>query len=81
MIGQSVSKQSLQCNSGNIVKGRDQPVQVKYQTEFASNFVNHLYTQHETVAQHVGVQKGDPTYARVSYSKCNESKAHPAVVH
>lgn len=65
VFGKTYGKTSLAASSNKILRGTDLPASEKYTTDFKSNFVNHAYTQHESVASQVGVHKGPCTYKRV----------------
>jgi len=55
---------SLSSKANAFHKGRDEPANLKYTTMMKKEFIDHATVDHETVAQIVGVERGEPRYAR-----------------
>lgn len=66
MFGQTYGKTSYASSANQFPRGIDQPADVKFQTTFKSEFVQHSQKQHETTAQIVGVQRQQDQYKKVS---------------
>lgn len=57
---------SLASKGNNFHKGRDEPADLKYTTMMKKEFIDHATVNHETVAEIVGVERGEPRYSKVS---------------
>jgi len=69
VFGQTYGKTSYAANSGQIVRGLDQPAHLRFNSSMKSEFVNlsERWDQVETTAQLVGVDKGDTCFKKVSF--------------
>ena len=65
-FGQTYGMTSLASKGNAFHKGRDEPADLKYTTMMKKEFIDHATVTHETVAEIVGVNRGDPRYSRVS---------------
>lgn len=68
-FGQTYGMTSLASKANAFHKGRDEPANLKYNTMMKKEFIDHATVQHETVAQIVGVERGEPRFAKVRYLK------------
>ena len=59
---------SLASKANAFHKGRDEPANLKYTTMMKKEFIDHSTVSHETVAEIVGVERGEPRYMKVSDS-------------
>lgn len=68
IYGQTYGKTSFASNSKQIMRGMDEPPNVKYNTSMRQEFVDHAQRSHmvETTAQIVGVDRGEDQYRKVS---------------
>jgi len=55
---------SLASKGNNFHKGRDEPADLKYTTMMKKEFIDHATVNHETVAEIVGVERGEPRYSK-----------------
>ena len=65
-FGQTYGMTSLASKANAFHKGRDEPADLKYTTMMKKEFIDHATVSHETVAEIVGVERGEPRYGRVS---------------
>jgi len=63
-FGQTYGMTSLASKANAFHKGRDEPADLKYTTMMKKEFIDHATVQHETVADIVGVNRGEPRYSR-----------------
>lgn len=66
VFGQTYGKTSYASQAQSFHRGIDEPAHLKYNTLMKAEFINHAEQQHETIAQIVGVDRGDSTFKRVS---------------
>lgn len=66
-FGQTYGMTSLASKANSFHKGRDEPANLKYNTIMKQEFIDHATQHHETVAEIVGVERGEPRYAKVSF--------------
>ena len=69
VYAETYGKTSFASSSGNIKRGIDQPSGVKFCSSATNAFINHadVAGTHETVAQLVGVKRGEDMYKKVSF--------------
>ena len=68
VFGETYGKTSYMSSCGSIKRGIDQPAGVKFSSMATNTLINHadVADQLETVAQIVGVQRGEDMYKKVS---------------
>eukprot|EP00347_Sterkiella_histriomuscorum_P019509 403341360 len=64
VFGQTYGKTSYQSSAGVFHRGIDEPANLKYQSLFKAEYVQHSQQQHETTAQIVGVQRQQDSYKK-----------------
>ena len=69
LYGQTYGKTTYSSSANDFHRGIDQPADIKFSTTMKKEFIHHATQQHETVAQTVGVERGNSTFTRVSKSK------------
>ena len=69
VFGQTYGKTSLLSSDNKILKGIDNPAGVKFASTAMDTFINHaeVADTHETVAQIVGVERGEAMFKKVSF--------------
>lgn len=67
VFGQTYGKTSYASQAQSFHRGIDEPAHLKYNTLMKAEFINHAEQSHETIAQMVGVDRGDSYFNRVSY--------------
>ena len=68
-FGQTYGMTSLASKANAFHKGRDEPANLKYTTMMKKEFIDHATVTHETVAEIVGVERGEPRYMKVSNAR------------
>ena len=68
VFGETYGKTSFMSSNGDIMRGIDQPAGIKFSSMATNTLINHadVADQLETVAQIVGVQRGEDMYKKVS---------------
>ena len=66
VYGKTFGCTSYASAAGTFDRGIEPPVQEKFRTTGASTLIDHSAQQHATVAQIVGIQREQDTYAKVS---------------
>lgn len=66
VFGQTYGKSSYMSSAGAFQRGIDQPADVKYQSMFKAEYIQHSKMQYDTTAQIVGVQRQEDSFKKVS---------------
>jgi len=70
--GKTYGKTSLSSAAGELNRGLDLPIAVKFNTTSGESMIDHSKTTHKTTAQIVGVERSEDCYTRVSIMKLTE---------
>lgn len=65
VFGQTYGKVTYQSSAGAIPRGIDQPSNLKYQSMFKAEYIQHSKHQYETTADIVGVQRQEDSFKKV----------------
>ena len=66
LYGQTYGKTTYSSSANEFHRGIDQPSDIKFNTTMKQEFIHHATQKHETVAETVGVDRGETCFKRVS---------------